>query len=125
HTRLAFEIGLKLAQERGMGPEQRVPRLQSARARHLLRQDPIEMSSSVRFRRYLHMQSPWPKILVFASILPRKEIAHDQGSRDRPGWIADRAVGYQGGQRPSGKDHGRPGGEWNHSPPGVGRRRSK
>jgi predicted dehydrogenase len=67
-TRLALEIGLKLAQERGVGPKQPVPRQQAPPARHLFRQDPIEVSSRVRFRKYLHMQSPENKILACASI---------------------------------------------------------
>src|SRR5438309_11397942 len=67
-TGLAFEIGLELAQKRRMGPEQRIPRLQAAPARHLPRRDAIEMSRSVRLRRYLHMQSSADKLLVLASI---------------------------------------------------------
>ena len=75
-TGLAFEIGLKLAQKRGVGPEQRIPRLQATPARHLPRHDPIEMCSGVRFRMYLHMQSPEGMIVVVASIsITRKEIA--------------------------------------------------
>src|SRR5207248_3527510 len=66
-TGLAFEIGLKLAQKGRMGPEQRVPCLQAAPARHLPRRDPIEMSRGVPFRRYLHMQSSPGKLLVIAS----------------------------------------------------------
>src|SRR5207245_2968142 len=95
-TGLAFEIGLKLAQKRGVGPEQRVPRPQAAPARHLPRHDPIEVSSGVRFRRYLHMQSPESIVLAVASIsITGKEMADDQRSGTRPGGIADRAVGHE------------------------------
>src|SRR5256885_5113035 len=45
-----FRSGLELAQQRGVGPEQRIPRLQAAHARHLPGQDPVEMSSDVPFR---------------------------------------------------------------------------
>src|SRR5438874_6319741 len=47
---LALEIGLKPAHEGGVGPEQRVPRLQSAPAWQRPRHDPIEASRSIGFR---------------------------------------------------------------------------
>src|SRR5256885_6207816 len=51
------------------------------------------MSSGVRFRMYLHMQSAEDKMLAVASISNyRKEIADDQRGRRAPGWIADPAV---------------------------------
>src|SRR5207237_2064268 len=75
-ARLAFEIGRELAQKRGVGPEQRVPRLQTAPTRQLPGHDPIEMRGGVRFREYLHMQSPGSKILAPASIsITQQEIA--------------------------------------------------
>src|SRR4051812_44045072 len=59
-----------------MGSQQRVPRSQTALAGNLPRHDPIETTSGVPSRRYLHMQSPGAKILVVASISSsQKEIA--------------------------------------------------
>src|SRR5260221_3572565 len=51
----ALEIGLELAQQRGVGAEQRVPCPQAAPARHLSGDDPIELSGGVRFPKYLHV----------------------------------------------------------------------
>src|SRR5438309_71168 len=72
------------------------------------------------------MQSQLPKVFVVASISRyQQETADDQRSRSRPGWIADPTVGHQGGRRPSEQSRGRPRGEWNHRPTGVGRRLGK
>jgi len=98
-TGLAFEIGLKLAQERGVGPEQCAPRLQPAPARHLFRDDPIEVSRGVGFGQYLHMQPPESKVFASASIregrgrrlrmINELEVGLDRSLRRRWGTMAD------------------------------------
>src|SRR5437773_2531554 len=53
---LLFEIRIELAHERGVRPQQRAPRFQSATARQLLRREPIEDGLDVRLGSYLHPQ---------------------------------------------------------------------
>ena len=52
---LWFELGIELARERGVGPQQRAPGLQPTAARHLLLHEPVEELGDVGLRKYLHV----------------------------------------------------------------------
>src|SRR5207302_784256 len=62
------ETNLEAAHEGGVCPQERVPCLESTPARQLASYEPVEKSSSVGFRRYLHTQQPITKMLALASI---------------------------------------------------------
>jgi hypothetical protein len=67
-TRLPLEIGLELAQERGMGAQQCGPGRQSPPARRGIRQQAVEVSGDVGFRYYLHMQPIVGMVVADATI---------------------------------------------------------